>query len=152
MPATDKSSLLSDLSPYIYGTTRLGHDQIPFENRVEVARMALKANVWLHTSHTYGNALQVLRTALEQEPAADPKFIVKLIGSTSSEIRDVLRLNLEGLGMESLELGQLCLGGQLVDEFATGGACYQAFSELKAEGLVRRFVVDVAQGTTQRLY
>jgi hypothetical protein len=147
-PSADPSSLLSDLSPYVYGTTRLGDDQIPFDDRVKIAQLAINAGVWFHTSHTYGNALEVLRVALDQDRTRVPKLIVKLIGSTIDEITDVLRKNLEPLGLESLELGQLCLGGQLADEFANGGACYKTFSSLKDKGLVRRFVVEVFPWTS----
>ena len=55
----DKSDLLNDLPPYIYGTTRLGDQNLPFEDRVGVARAAMEGTNWFHTSHSYGNALQV---------------------------------------------------------------------------------------------
>ena len=142
-PTSDKSTLLSDLSPYIYGTTRLGDDKIPFTERVKIARAAMDAGVWFHTSHTYGNALEVLRTAFDQDRTRVPKLIVKIGWSSITELRDVIRQNLEPLGLDSLELGQLCLSGALADQFANGGACYQAFADLKKEGLVRRFVLEV---------
>lgn len=151
MPATAStatSSLLADLSPYIYGTTRLGDNQIPFDDRVKIARAAMDAGVWFHTSHTYGNALEVLRAAFDQDRPRVPRLIVKLIGDSVDELRNVLRDNLKPLGLESLELGQLCLGGQLATEFAEGGACYRAFSRLKQEGLVRRFVLEVFPWTS----
>src|SRR5512142_2152891 len=94
-PAANTNQPLSDLSPFIYGTTRLGDQQIPFESRVSVARMAMDAGVWFHTSHTYGNALEVLRVAFDQDRARVPKLIVKIIGSTVDELRDVIRRNLE---------------------------------------------------------
>jgi hypothetical protein len=144
----DTANLLTDLSPYIYGTTRLGDETLPFEDRVQMARMAIDSGVWLHTSHTYGNALDVLRVALDQDRSKAPKFIVKLIGSSVDEIRNVLDQNLNPLAMDSLELGQLCLGGQIADDFANGGDCYKAFSSLKAEGRVRRFVVEVFPWTS----
>jgi hypothetical protein len=39
---SDTSRLLTDLPPYIYGTTRLGDDKIPFVGRVNVARAAME--------------------------------------------------------------------------------------------------------------
>lgn len=145
-----KSALLTDLSPYIYGTTRLGDDQIPFDNRVEIAVAAMDAGVWFHTSHTYGNALEVLRNAFDQDRSKVPKLIVKLIGSSTDEIREVVRQNLEPLGLDTLELGQLCLGldGQLADELASGDGSYEALAALKDEGLVRRFVLEVFPWTS----
>ena len=52
--SSDKSQLLADLPPYIYGTTRLGDDKIPFEQRIRLARAAMESVSWFHTSHTYG--------------------------------------------------------------------------------------------------
>ncbi len=146
---SEKAGLLSDLSPYVYGTTRLGDERIPFEDRVSIARAAMDAGVWFHTSHTYGNALQVLRAAFDQDRARVPKLIVKIGWSTLDELRDVIRQNLEPLGLESLELGQLCLGGPLAEEFATGGPCYEGFARIRDEGLVRRFVLEVFPWTSE---
>jgi predicted aldo/keto reductase-like oxidoreductase len=146
--STAKSALLADLPPYIYGTTRLGDDQIPFDDRVRMARAAMDAGIWFHTSHTYGNALEVLRAAFDQGRARVPKLIVKIIGNTVDELRTVIRQNLKPLGVDNIELGQLCLGGELADDFARGGDCYQAFSRLKQEGLVRRFVLEVFPWTS----
>jgi predicted aldo/keto reductase-like oxidoreductase len=140
--------LLADLPPDIYGTTRLGDNQIPFDDRVRMARIAMDVGIWFHTSHTYGNALEVLRAAFDQNRAKVPKLIVKIIGSSIAELRDVIRQNIEPLGVDNIELGQLCLGGELADDFARGGDCYQAFSRLKQEGLVRRFVLEVFPWTS----
>ncbi len=143
-----KSTLLSDLSPYIYGTTRLGDDKIPFTERIRIARAAMDAGVWFHTSHTYGNALEILRLAFDQDRARIPKLIVKIGWNTIAELKDVVQQNLEPLGLESLELGQLCLNGQLAEEFANGGDCYKTFAALKNEGLVRRFVLEIFPWTS----
>jgi aryl-alcohol dehydrogenase-like predicted oxidoreductase len=150
MPSTSpvKSALLADLSPYVYGTTRLGDDQIPLETRLAVARDAMKAGIWFHTSHTYGNALEVLRTVFDEDRTRVPKLIVKIGWSSIDELRDVIHQNLEPLGLDSLELGQLCLGGPLAEDFARGGECYRAFSLIKQEGLVRRFVLEVFPWTS----
>jgi predicted aldo/keto reductase-like oxidoreductase len=146
--ATAKSALLADLPPYIYGTTRLGDSQIPFDDRVRMARVAMDAGIWFHTSHTYGNAIEVLRAAFNRARAKVPKLIVKIIGNTVDELRTVIRQNIEPLEVDNIELGQLCLGGELANDFASGGDCYQAFSRLKQEGLVRRFVLEVFPWTS----
>ena len=145
-----KTAPLTDVTPYIYGTTRLGDNQIPFDSRVEIALAAMEAGVWFHTSHTYGDALQVLRNAFDQDRSKVPKLIVKLIGNSPADIRKVVRQNLEPLGLESLELGQLCLGseGQLADELADGDGSNEALAALKDEGLVKRFVLEVFPGTS----
>lgn len=144
----DKSQLLTDLTPYIFGTTRLGDDKLPFEDRVSVARAAMDAGVWFHTSHHYGNALQVLRAAFDQDRARVPNLIVKIGWNSVEDVRNTIRRNLDPLGLDSLELGQLCLSDSLAEEFASGGPCYEEFARMKAEGLVRRFVLEVFPWTS----
>ena len=141
--SSEKNQMLADLPPYIYGTTRLGDEKITFNDRVQLARTAMEGVNWFHTSHTYGNALQVLRTAFDQDRARVPNLIVKLGWENVSELRDVIHQNIDPLGLEGLELGQLCLSGSFAENYATGGDCYELFAQLKREGLVRRFVLEV---------
>jgi predicted aldo/keto reductase-like oxidoreductase len=145
---SDKPQLLTDLPPYIYGTTRLGDEKIPFEERVRVARAAMDGTDWFHTSHTYGNALQVLSAAFDEDQARVPKLVVKIGWSHAAELRRVIHQNLDPLRLNGLELGQLCLDGELAREYADGGECYKVFSQLKQEGLVKRFVLEVFPWTS----
>jgi hypothetical protein len=144
----DKSRLLTDLSPYVYGTTRLGDGKIPFEDRVRVARAAMEGTSWFHTSHHYGDALQVLRAAFDEDRARVPKLIVKIGWKNIEELRDVVHQHLLVLRLESLELGQLCLSESLAEEYASGGQCYEEFARLKQQGLVNRFVLEVFPWTS----
>ena len=144
----DKSRLLTDLSPYVYGTTRLGDGKIPFEDRLRVARAAMEGTSWFHTSHHYGDALQVLRAAFDEDRARVPKLIVKIGWKNIEELRDVVHQHLLALRLESLELGQLCLSESLAEEYANGGKCYEEFARLKQQGLVNRFVLEVFPWTS----
>ena len=144
-----KSNLLSDVTPYVYGTTRLGDDRIPFNDRVKTARAAMETGVWFHASNQYNDAHQVLRAAFDEDRTKVPKLIVKLEGNSISELRNDLHKNLEPLGIENLEIGQLCLGtGALAQDFSNGGECYHEFFKIKAEGLVNRFVLEVFPWTS----
>lgn len=134
---------LSDLSPFIYGTTRLGDDSLPFAERVGTARAAMDAGVWFHTSHTYGDTFRVLRAAFDEDRAHVPPLIVKIGWTSIPEIRDVIRQNAEPLGLEQIALGQLCLGEPLAAEFRSGGPCYEGLRRIKDEGLVGRYVLEV---------
>lgn len=144
-----QTKLLSDVSPYVYGTTRLGDAKIPFDDRVKVARTVMNADIWFHTSHTYGDALKVLRVAFDEERAKVPKLIAKIGWTNINELRDVIHQNIDPLGLDHLELGQLCLSGALADDFANGGKCYEVFNQIKQEGLVNRFVLEVFPWTSQ---
>src|SRR5215216_4099971 len=141
--SSSKSLLLTDLSSYIYGTTRLGDDKIPFDERVKTARAAMNANIWFHTSRAYGNALEVLRAAFDQDRARLPNLIAKVGWQDINELRGVIHENIDPLGLDSLDIGQLCLSGPLGEDFATGGECYKLFSQFKQEGLVQRFLLEV---------
>ena len=144
-----KPALLSDLPPYIYGTTRLGDDRIPFAERVKMAHTAMDSGVWFHTSNQYNDALQVLRTAFDEDRTKIPKLIIKIGGDNIRELRDDIRKNLQPLGLENMEIGQLCLGtGALAADFARGGECYREFLKIKEEGLVNRFVLEVFPWTS----
>ncbi len=143
MSQTDKSNLLTDLPPYIYGTTRLGDGKIPLEDRVRTARAAMEGTSWFHTSDTYGNALEVLRAAFDQDRTLVPNLVVKIGWNHRDELRDTIHRNIDPLGLETLEIGQLCLNNELAEDYATGGECYQLFEQFKREGLVRRFVLEV---------
>ena len=140
--------MLTDISPYVYGTTRLGDANIPFNDRVKVARAAMDAGIWFHTSHTYGDALKVLRAAFDEDRTKVPKLIVKIGWNKVDELRDVIHQNIDPLGLHGLELGQLCLSGAFAEDFENGGNCYKLFSDLKREGLVKRFVLEVFPWTS----
>ena len=145
----EKSVLLTDITPYVYGTTRLGDTTIPFEDRVEIAKAAIDMGMWFHTSHMYGNALDVLRKAFDLDRTKVPKLIVKLGGDTIEQFRADIAKNSQLLGIHNIEIGQLCLGGQLAEEFATGGQFYNELKQIKAEGLVNRFVMEVFPWTSE---
>jgi hypothetical protein len=145
---SEKSVLLTDITPYVYGTTRLGDAKIDFNERVEIAKAAIDTGVWFHTSHWYGDALQVLKKAFDIDRNKVPKLIVKLGGESIEQFRDDIKKNIEPLGINNIEIGQLCLGGQLAEEFANGGNCYKEFQKIKEEGLVKRFVMEVFPWTS----
>ena len=87
---SENDLLLNDISPYVYGTTRLGDEQIPLEERVQTAYTAMGAGVWFHTSHTYGNAREVLRAVFDQDHARIHKLIIK-IGWNNKQARQTRR-------------------------------------------------------------
>jgi hypothetical protein len=142
-------SALTTITPYIYGTTRLGDGNIPRQQRLKVARAAMDAGVWFHTSRMYGDALEVLGEAFSEEPAMIPPLIIKIGWDNVNQLRGVIAENLQPLGLTGVQLGQLCLGGDLAKDFASGGACYKVFQDLKDEGLVQGFVVEVFPWTSE---
>ncbi|MFC1570147.1 aldo/keto reductase [bacterium] len=133
----------------MYGTTRLGDESIPVGERIQVAHAAMDAGVWFHTSRMYGDALEVLGQAFKEEPTKVPKLIIKIGWDNVNQLREVIEENIKPLGVTGMQLGQLCLGGELANNFANGGQCYQVFQDLKDEGLVQGYVVEVFPWTSE---
>ncbi len=146
---SNSKSAIKEITPYIYGTTKLGDDSIPREERIKVARAAMDSGVWFHTSRAYGSALEVLAEAFAEEPAKTPKLIIKIGWDNINQLRDVIQENIKPLGLNGVQLGQLCLGGELAQDFANGGNCYKVFQDLKSEGLVQGYVVEAFPWTSE---
>jgi aryl-alcohol dehydrogenase-like predicted oxidoreductase len=141
-----------DLSKYVYGTTRLGDGKIPIEDRIKMARTAMEAGVWFHTSRQYGDALEVLGRAFNEDRSRVPRLVFKIGNNNLAELRANIREQLEPLGVDHMDAGQLCLGGEYAEEFRRGGTCYADFRRLKEEGLVRHFFMEVFPWTSDAPY
>lgn len=146
---SNNKSALNGITSYIYGTTRLGDENIPREERIKVARAAINAGIWFHTSRMYGNALEILGEVFREQPKKIPKLIIKIGWDNIGQIRGVIEENLKPLGLSGMQIGQLCLGGKLADDFADGGTCYRVFQDLKDEGLVQGYVVEAFPWTSE---
>lgn len=140
--------LLDDLPPYVYGTTRLGGDDVPREQQLTMARAVVEAGLWLHTSRQYGHALEVLGEAFAERPDAVPPVVVKIGGGEPDDVRATVVENLDPLGIESVTIGQLSPVDGLDDELASGGPAVDGLLSLKNEGLVGRFVLEVFPWTS----
>jgi hypothetical protein len=139
---------IDEVSPYIYGTTRLGDAAITFDERVRVARAAMEFGVWFHASHQYGDSLSVLRAAFDQGRSRVPRLIFKIGWESVAEVRETVDTLTRALGIEYMDVGQLCLNGELARDFAAGGPSIQALHALREEGRVGRFVLQVFPWTS----
>ena len=142
------ASPLSDLPPYIYGTTRLGHSDVPRDQQLAMARTALATGLWMHTSRQYDHALEVLGEAFAENPDAIPPLIVKLGGGSADDVRETIAENLAPLGIGSIAIGQLNPVDQLAHDLVEGGARLDGLRRIRDEGLVGRFVLEIFPWTS----
>jgi aryl-alcohol dehydrogenase-like predicted oxidoreductase len=105
--------------------------------------------VWFHTSHQYGDALSVLRAAFDQDRARVPRLIFKIGWNSVAEVRATVEKLTAAVGIEHMDVGQLCLDGELARDFASGGPSVQALHELRSAGKVGRFLLQVFPWTSQ---
>ncbi len=141
--------MIDKLSQYVYGTTRLGDESLAEQTRVETALHVMNQNIWIHTCHKYGNSFEILRKAFQQEPTKIPLIIMKIWGNTKQELVDGVQENLEALGVKSLDMGQLCIGGEFAESLAKGGEALQALHEIRESGLIKSFVYEVFPWTSE---
>jgi hypothetical protein len=109
----------------------------------------MNAGVWFHTARMYGDALEVLCDVFAEEPAKVPKLIIKIGWDNINQLKSVIEECIRPLGLDGVQLGQLCLGGELAQDFANGGYCYRVFQDLKDEGLVQGYVVEAFPWTSE---
>jgi aryl-alcohol dehydrogenase-like predicted oxidoreductase len=140
--------LLADLPPYIYGTTRLGDDDVAREQQLAMARAVLDAGLWMHTSRQYHHALEVLGEAFADDPSRVPPLIVKLGGGTGADVRRTIAENLAPLGLDQVAIGQLSPVGELADQLVSGGAGLDELRRIRDEGLVGRYVLEIFPWTS----
>lgn len=139
---------LADLPPYIYGTTRLGHADVAREQQQTMARAAIDAGLWLHTSRQYDHALEVLGQAFAESPGAISPLIVKLGGGTAAQVRATIAENTGPLGIDAIAIGQLSPTGELAEDLTTGGPILADLRQIVDEGLVGRFVLEIFPWTS----
>lgn len=140
------------LSKYVYGTTRLGDSAIPLDDRIKIARAAMDSGVWFHTSRQYNDALEVLGRAFDQDRTHVPRLFIKIGHDNLDQLRASIREQITPLGVDHVDVGQLCLGGDYAQQCRSGGSCYDDFRRLKDEGLVRHFVLEVFPWTSEVPY
>jgi len=144
-----QTNVLKNISPFIYGTTRLGDEQIPFNERVDVAFAAMQSGVWFHISRQYNNALELLAVAFDKDRAKVPKLIAKIEGKNMDAFKADIKRNLDPIGVESLDVGQLCLLGDLEKDFAAGGSSLIELERIRESGLVKSYVLEVFPWTSK---
>jgi aryl-alcohol dehydrogenase-like predicted oxidoreductase len=137
-----------DLPPYVYGTTRLG-DDVAREQQERIARSAIDAGLWLHTSRQYGHALELLGAAFAERPGAVPPVIVKIGGGTDDDVRATIAENIAPLGIDRVTIGQLSPVNGLGEALAAGdGDVIDALRRIRDDGLVGRFVLEIFPWTS----
>jgi aryl-alcohol dehydrogenase-like predicted oxidoreductase len=118
-------------------------------NDVKVARTAMDAGVWFHTSQEYGGggAFAVLRHAFDEDRARVPKIIFKIRCDNATILRFDVEDALRRLGLERVDVAQLCRGRhdhrKVVDDFLEHGPMWETCQALLAEGKVGTYVMEV---------
>jgi hypothetical protein len=133
---------------FVYGTTRLGDESIPFGDRVALAVEAISRTGFVHTSDRYGEALSVLHQAFEQVSPNYPSQIFKTGWESVDQIRGQIVSQCAKVGIDKMTVAQLCLGGPIAKQMEVGDPAARDLLKLKEEGLADHFLMEVFPWTS----
>jgi len=131
-------------TPYTFGSMSLGSSEAVLEHDIRIARRAMEAGIWFHSSPTYhrGFTYLVLRMAFDEARSQVPPLIIKIRDARPWLLRFEVEDCLRRLGIDRITVAQLVQlePGQLADDFLSDGPLRAECEALRAEGKVGTFV------------
>jgi aryl-alcohol dehydrogenase-like predicted oxidoreductase len=137
-------------TPYTFGSMSLGRNPAEVTQDLAVARRAMEAGVWFHSSPTYNNGFtfMVLRMAFDVDRARVPRLMIKVRDATVALMRFEVEDSCRRLGIDAIDVAQLVSmdpkPGNLVDQLrAGGGPLVDELALLRSRGLIRQAVLFI---------
>jgi aryl-alcohol dehydrogenase-like predicted oxidoreductase len=137
-------------TPYTFGSMSLGKNPAEVAQDLAVARRAMEAGVWFHSSPTYNNGFtfMVLRMAFDENRARVPRLMIKVRDATVALMRFEVEDSCRRLGIDAIDVAQLVSmdpkPGNLVDQLrAGGGPLVDELALLRSRGLIQRAVLFI---------
>ena len=139
---------MNTFSSFTFGSMSLGRNPADVTNDVAVARRAMEAGVWFHSSPTYRNGFtfMVLRQAFDEDRMRVPRMVIKVRDATVPLMRFEVEDSCRRLGLDGIDVAQLVSmdpdSGNLVDQLSGGGGpLVDELAALRTRGLVRQAVL-----------
>ena len=139
---------MDSLTPYTFGSMSLGRNPAEISHDLAVARRAMEAGVWFHSSPTYnqGFTYMVLRLAFDADRSRLPRLILKVRDASVSLMRFEVEDSCRRLGLDGIDVAQLVSmdprPGNLVDQLRGGGGpLADELASLRQRGLIRQAVI-----------
>jgi aryl-alcohol dehydrogenase-like predicted oxidoreductase len=143
------------LTPYTFGTMSLGQNPADFAQDLVVARRAMDAGIWFHSSPTYnqGFTYMVLRLAFDENRNRVPRMVIKVRDGSVPLMRFEVEDSCRRLGLDAIDVAQLVSmdgrPGNLVDQLRGGGGpLADELASLRARGLIRHAVLFLTPGNS----
>ena len=135
-------------SPFTFGSMALGKNPADISKDLAVARRALEAGVWFHSSPTYnqGFTFMVLRLAFDENRSRVPRMVIKVRDASVPLMRFEVEDSCRRLGLDGIDMAQLVSmdpsPGNLVDQLRGGGGpLADELASLRKRGLIRQAVL-----------
>jgi aryl-alcohol dehydrogenase-like predicted oxidoreductase len=139
---------MNTFSWFTFGSMSLGRDPADITNDLAVARRALEAGVWFHSSPTYnqGFTFMVLRQAFDEDRTRVPRMVIKVRDASVPLMRFEVEDSCRRIGLDGIDVAQLVsmdpAPGNLVDQLrGSGGPLADELASLRARGLIRQAVL-----------
>ena len=136
------------ITPYTFGSMSLGRNPADIAQDLIVARRAMDAGVWFHSSPTYnqGFTFMVLRQAFDENRQQVPRMVIKVRDASVPLMRFEVEDTCRRLGLDAIDVAQLVsmdpAPGNLVDQLRSGGGpLADELASLRARGLIRQAVL-----------
>ena len=100
---------MNTFSWFTFGSMSLGRDPADITNDLAVARRALEAGVWFHSSPTYnqGFTFMVLRQAFDEDRTRVPRMVIKVRDASVPLMRFEVEDSCRRLGLDGIDVAQL---------------------------------------------
>jgi len=139
---------MTPFTPYTFGSMSLGRNPADITHDLMVARRAMEAGVWFHSSPTYnqGFTFMVLRLAFDENRSQVPRIVIKVRDASVPLMRFEVEDSCRRLGLDAIDVAQLVSmdpqPGNLVDQLRGGGGpLVDELAALRARGLIRQAVL-----------
>lgn len=139
---------MTPITPYTFGSMSLGRNPADVAQDLIVARRAIEAGVWFHSSPTYNNGFtfMVLRMAFDEDRSRVPKMIIKVRDGSLPLMRFEVEDSCRRLGIDGIDMAQLVSmdtrPGNLIDQLrGNGGPLANELASLRERGLIRQAVL-----------
>ena len=139
---------MNAFSSFTFGSMSLGRNPADITKDLAVARRAIEAGVWFHSSPTYnqGFTFMVLRQAFDEARSRVPRMVIKVRDASVPLMRFEVEDSCRRLGLDGIDVAQLVsmdpAPGNLVDQLrGDGGPLVDELVSLRARGLVRQAVL-----------
>ncbi len=146
---------MDSLSNYTFGSMSLGKNPADITCDLAVARQAMEAGIWFHSSRTYnqGFTFMVLRLAFDENRAAVPPMVIKVRDASVPLMRFEVEDTCRRLGLDAIDIAQLVSmdpkSGNLVDQLRAGdGPLVEELASLRDRGLIREAVIYLTPGNS----
>ncbi len=140
--------IMDPFSPYTFGSMSLGRNPADTTHDLAVARRAMEAGVWFHSSPTYhqGFTFMVLRIAFDEVRSAVPRMVIKVRDASAPLMRFEVEDSCRRLGLDAIDMAQLVsmdtAPDNLIDQLRVGdGPLVEELASLRQRGLIRQAVL-----------